>query len=295
MASSSSANKVARVAARSGGGSKTNKQANWLFPAAIVVIVALGVAVVAFARSENAGTGDNDVPPRAQLSEGSAYDHWHAAFAVNVCGKEQPVPNDVKADLLGIHTHGDGLIHIHPFSLRAAGKRATLARFFDQVGITATDDGFSDSSGQVYKAGETECAGEATEVVMAHWKDATKATSTAPDQIFRKDFGSVLLSEDGGAYTLALVPVGSEDIAAPAAAAEIEELGAVDGGSTSSDAPQQGTDVPVTEAGGTDTTTGVTTEPTVDVSGDSTATTVAGSDATTTPASTAPASTEAAG
>lgn len=270
MASSSSANKVARVAARSGGGSKTNKQANWLFPAAIVVIVALGVAVVAFARNENAGTGDNTTPPRAQLSEGSAYDHWHAAFAVSVCGKEQPPTNDVKADLLGVHTHGDGLIHIHPFSLRASGKRATLARFFDQVGLTVTDDGFSDSSGQVYKAGETECAGEATEVVMAHWKDATKATSTDPDQIFRKDFGSVLLSEDGGAYTLALVPKGSEDIAAPAAAAEIEELGAVDGGSTSSNPPQQGEEAPSTVTVAPDSTTGVTTEPTTEASGGTT-------------------------
>ena len=88
MASSSSAKKVARVAARSGGGPKANKQAVWLFPAAIAAIVVLGVGIVVFARSKNAGIGDNDQKPRARLSDTSAYDHWHASFATNVCGKE---------------------------------------------------------------------------------------------------------------------------------------------------------------------------------------------------------------
>ena len=88
MASSSSAKKVARVAARSGSGAKANKQAAWLFPAAIAAIVLLGVGIVVFARSKNAGIGGNDEKPRARLSESSAYDHWHAAFAINVCGKE---------------------------------------------------------------------------------------------------------------------------------------------------------------------------------------------------------------
>lgn len=247
MASSSSANKVARVAARSGGGSQAKKRANWLFPAAIVVIVALGVAIVAFARNENQGTAGNTTPPRAQLSQGSAYDHWHNAFAISVCGKELTPPTDVQEDLLGIHTHGDGLIHIHPFSLRSAGKRATLKRFFDQIGLKVTDTGFSTADGKVYQAGKTECAGKKTEVVLAHWKDATKATSTPPDKVFTKDFGSVRLSEDGGAFTLALIPVGTEDeIPAPSAAAEIESLGAVDGGSGSSDAPTQGDETPTT-------------------------------------------------
>ncbi|MBX3285549.1 MAG: hypothetical protein KF703_09425, partial [Actinobacteria bacterium] len=155
MASSSSAKKVARVAARSGSGTKANKQSAWLFPAAIVAIVALGVGIVVFARSKNAGIGSNDEKPRARLTDSSAYDHWHASFAINVCGKEQPPVQDVQEDILGIHTHGDGLAHIHPFSLRASGKRATMGKFFDQVGLVVTDDGFKGSDGKVYKAGET--------------------------------------------------------------------------------------------------------------------------------------------
>jgi hypothetical protein len=244
MASSSSAKKVARVAARSGGGSSANKQANWLFPAAIAVIIVLGIGIVVYARSENGGGTANDTPPRAQLVQGQPFDHWHAAFAIDVCGKEQPPPTDAETDVLGIHTHGDGLIHIHPFASRAAGKNATLKRFFDQVGLKVTDDGFETSDGKTYKEGETTCGGKPGEVVLAHWKDATTAASTEPDQIYRKDFPSVRLSEDLGAYTLAFEEKGATDIPAPSAAAQIEQLGAVDGGSTSSNAPETGGEAP---------------------------------------------------
>lgn len=237
MAQSSSAKKVARVAARSGGGAKANKQAAWLFPAAIVAIVLLGVGIVAFARSENAGIGGNDQKPRARLTETSAYDHWHASFAISVCGKEQPALQDVQEDILGIHTHGDGLAHIHPFSLRASGERATLGKYFDQVGLVVTDDGFKGADGKVYKAGETTCGGKETELVLAHWNDATTAGTNEPDKITRGDFRSVRFSENLGAYTLALVPKGSSDITPPSASADIESLGAQDGGTSGDTAP----------------------------------------------------------
>ena len=60
-------------------------------------------------------------------------DHWHAAFAIFACGDFLAVqePNDP----LGIHTHSDGLIHIHPFEEEAAGENATLGVFFDAAGV----------------------------------------------------------------------------------------------------------------------------------------------------------------
>ena len=92
MASSSSAKKVARVAAKSGAGNAAGAQAaknrNWLFVAGILVILAIGVGVVAMARSENQGLGDNSTPPKANLQNGDPFDHWHAAFAISVCGTE---------------------------------------------------------------------------------------------------------------------------------------------------------------------------------------------------------------
>jgi len=249
MASSSSAKKVSRLAAKSGTGSSANTQKNWLFPVAIVALVLLGIGVVVFARSQNGGTGDNTTPPRARLTDTTPSDHWHAAFAVNVCGKELPAPTDATStDALGIHTHGDGLIHIHPFVIAAAGKRATMNKFLDQVGITVTDNGFKLANGKVYEAGKTTCDGKPTEVVVAHWKDATTASKNKPDKIFTKDFGKINFTENLGAYTLALVPKGDRDIPAPSSGVDIEKLGQADGGSTTGTAGDT--------SGGTGDTTG---------------------------------------
>lgn len=258
MASSSSAKKVARVAAKSGSGTpagaSTGSSRNWLFGLGIVVIIALGIGVVAMARSENEGYGNNTTPPKANLQNGDPFDHWHAAFAIEVCGTELDPVQDGPTDVQGIHTHGDGLIHIHPFTRSAAGKRATMARYFKQVGLTVTDTGFELPDGMTMadgattvKEGETTCAGKPGELVMAHWEDAATAAGTKPDKIYRGDFGDIRFTEDLGAFTLAFIPKGQDDdIVAPASAADIVSLGAADAGGTPTDGSATET-VPVTE------------------------------------------------
>ncbi len=233
-----------------------------MFGLGIVLIIALGIGVVAMARSENGGLGDNSTPPKANLQNGQAFDHWHAAFAVEVCGKELGPLQDGPQDMQGIHTHGDGLVHIHPFTRTAAGKRATLERFFKQISFTVTDSGFElpkgmtmEGGGTTVKEGVTKCAGKDGELVLAHWKDAASAAGTKPDKIYRGNFPDVRFSEDLGAYTLAFVPKGSTDIDPPSSAADIESLGAADaGGSSSSGSGSSGggsATVPVTSDPGT--------------------------------------------
>lgn len=245
MASSSSAKKVARVAAKSGSGkpagAASGSSRNWLFGVGIVVIIAVGIGVVAMARNENGGYGDNSTPPKANLQDGEPFDHWHAAFAIEVCGTELDPLQDGPTDVQGIHTHGDGLVHIHPFTRAAAGDRATLAKYFKQVGLTVTNTGFELPAGMkmkdgstTVKVGETTCAGKPGELVLAHWKDAANAAGTKPDKIYTKDFGDVRFTEDLGAYTLAFVPKGTTDIEPPSSAADIESLGAADSGSAPS-------------------------------------------------------------
>ena len=97
MASTSSAKKVARVAASSGSKSPGTSK-NWLFPAGIIAILALGIGAVAYARSTTTGDSGNTVAPKAQLSQSVPGDHWHAAFAINVCNKELPALTDAHAD-----------------------------------------------------------------------------------------------------------------------------------------------------------------------------------------------------
>ncbi|QXC61435.1 hypothetical protein KSP35_00855 [Aquihabitans sp. G128] len=231
---------------------------------AIVAVVALGIGIVVFARNQNGGGNSNDTKPRAQLAAGEPYDHWHAAFDVNVCGKQQAPVQDGAQDTLGIHTHGDDLIHIHPFATRSSGKNATMQRFFDQVGITVTDDGFTTQDGKVYKEGETTCGGKPGEVVVAYWKQAVGSATAKPTKIYTSDFGKIRFTENYAAYTLAFEPKGTKDIPPPSSSEQIKELGACDGenppascssGATSQTIPSSET-VPATTGDSTATTTG---------------------------------------
>ena len=237
------------MAAKSGSGrpagAAPGKNRNWLFGLAIVAIIGLGIGVVAMARGQNDGAGNNSTPPKANLQDGSAFDHWHAAFAMSVCGTELPPLQDGPTDTLGIHTHGDGLIHIHPFTHTSAGKNAKMKIFWTQTSLKVTDSGFqlppgmklADGSTTV-KEGVTKCGGKPGELVLAHWKDAKSSAGAKPDKIFRSDFGNVNFTEDLGAYTLAFVPKGSTDIKPPSSAADIDKLGSADAGG----APSTGSD-----------------------------------------------------
>lgn len=265
MARPNAADRVARVAAK-GKATSADKRSNWIFPASIVAILALGIGIIGFARGKTETATGNTEHPIAQLTaDQQVFDHWHAAFSVYVCGVEQPPVSDVKADINGVHTHSDGLVHIHPFNLQASGKRATMSRFFDQTGIEVSGDTitlpYEVQGGRSFTSGKDTCGGEPAEWVLAHWKEAQSANQKAkPDEVVTEDFGSVRFSENWGAYTLAFVPLDEVDsIPVPSTAADIEALGAVDGGSVPSDAPQPGatdpepaTETTIADVGGED-------------------------------------------
>lgn len=134
---------------------------------------------------------------------------------------------------MGIHTHGDGLIHIHPFSVQAAGKRATMQKFFDQVNIKVSGQTVTlpteFNGSRTFESGVTKCGGKPAEWVLAHWKTAHDAIAGKPDRIIRDNFGSIRFTEDLGAFTFAFVPKGTTDIPGPSSAKDIDVLGECDG------------------------------------------------------------------
>jgi hypothetical protein len=68
--------------------------------------------------------------PGAQIG-----DHWHAAVGVNLCGTWQPnVPSYEPTPNTGVHSHGDGYIHLHPYSAAGAGRNANVGLFYRQAG-----------------------------------------------------------------------------------------------------------------------------------------------------------------
>lgn len=97
--------------------------------------------------------------PRSSGSPGARVgDHWHAQIAVSVCGQAitlPPSPGDV-------HSHGDGLIHVHPGGASSSGDNANLGRFFDSLNLTFNDDSISTPDGKLYKNGDR-CSGSASD------------------------------------------------------------------------------------------------------------------------------------
>jgi hypothetical protein len=92
----------------------------------MAAIVVFGVAFIALQKNTSQSAGKNLPGPNIG-------DHWHAAFGVNICGQWKPnVPLYEKPT--GIHSHGDGFIHMHPFSAAGANTRATVGLFMSQAG-----------------------------------------------------------------------------------------------------------------------------------------------------------------
>lgn len=78
-------------------------------------------------------------------------DHFHAKYAVRVCGEKVV---DFPYSEGGVHTHGDGVIHIHPTHVREAGLNANIARFMAGTGSTITDTSLKLPSGEIYANGD---------------------------------------------------------------------------------------------------------------------------------------------
>jgi hypothetical protein len=230
MGKASSSKKVAR-AARAGGRTAGNKQRNLLFPGVIGVIMVLGVALVAFAANDR--KSETDVPPVLG-------DHWHAAVGFYVCDQFEPDLAEFESRV-GIHTHGDGVIHIHPSSEGGAGENATLGEFLEGAGVTLTDTELTIGE-NTWKEGDQKCGDEDAELVVAQWKDVE--SSEGKPALIRRDFDSIRFREDGEGYTIAFVPEDTTDIPKPASAAQLQALGAADDPSATT----------TTSAGATDTT-----------------------------------------
>src|SRR4051794_4648834 len=111
MGKASSSKKQAR-AARTGRGrtKRAGARGAWLLPGVMAGVVVLGTMGVVFSKGENSASAGER--PRIAAA-GRAGDHWHAAYAFYLCDKFTP-PVSSQTDPVGIHTHGEGVIHSLP-------------------------------------------------------------------------------------------------------------------------------------------------------------------------------------
>jgi hypothetical protein len=133
----------------------------------------------------------------------SVNDHWHSAFGIYVCDRFLPDPVDVQ-DRTGIHTHNDGIIHIHPFSRRSGGENATFDAFADSVDMSFGGGSFV-FEGRTYDD-TTSCDGVPATVVLYEWHADDLG---AEPIVHRGPLGEVRFTADRQAFTLAIVADGA--------------------------------------------------------------------------------------
>lgn len=195
-AKDSSSKKVAK-AARAGGRTPTGQRTSLAFPAATAAVCVLGLALVTYGFFQQQDRAE--AVPRLG-------DHWHSAYGIYLCDSFAPQLADAKGDAVGVHTHNDGLIHIHPFSSIATGDDARLEDFFTEVDLKVKDDSIEMPNGETYTNGD-DCNGEPGEVKLAVWDQAADAE---PSEILTENHDSARLAKNGQAYVLAFVPEGTE-------------------------------------------------------------------------------------
>ena len=245
MGRASSGKKVAR-AAGTGGGRTARGRRPWAWYAAIMGVILLGSFLIATSRSERQDrlAAGSEIPPSSANK-----DHWHAAYGVYICGEFQPnITNE--RDPLGIHTHGDGVIHIHPLTAAASGTKATLGKFADAAEFTLKKGEIKLPGGKTFKDGD-KCDGKPG--ILQVQRDGKIVDADPRDVRFLKDRTLI---------TIAFMPNGAE-IPDPPSAAELDNL---------SDMPQSQqpqVSIPITPEGSTpegsvpagSETTAVTTAP----------------------------------
>jgi hypothetical protein len=193
----SSTKKVARLAS-SGGKTKVRPNRSLTFPLILTVVIGLGLALIVFARTSTPSAADT--PPTLS-------DHWHTAYGIYACGEWLPPIQDQNDSVdgvpWGIHSHGDGVIHIHPFTSAAAGKNADLGEFFKTAGIKMSDTKLELPEGLgTFEEGETKCGDEDGSLKVLVWDDANSGGDPA---VFITDFGNIRFTQDRMAMTIAFV------------------------------------------------------------------------------------------
>jgi hypothetical protein len=300
VAPSSSAKKVAKLASR-GKGKRIRFQGGAVFPIAVILVVLLGLLAIVYGRQSRPANGAG-VP---RVNDGSNTDaHWHIAYGIYVCDTFQPKLTGTQEEtavdtdgntvylnenfkILGVHSHGDGIIHYHPYSTKSSGNRAKLGVFLTVYDVKLTDTELvlpANQGGDKWSTKDTKCNGKSTELRVRVWPHYNQP-NVFHDVV--TDFNNIRITNDGMVIVMAFVEKNA-DIPMPEWAAQLPTLGASDGGavisSTTTLAP--GVTPTTTITGGSTPSSSATGDTTAGGSTPPTATTASGSTSTTAPATT---------
>jgi hypothetical protein len=193
--------RVSRAARTGGGRAYSRRNTPWSWWGTMGVIIVLGVVLVGWSRHERTAVlnaAAHGTPP-------TLGDHWHEAFAFDICGTVEPNP-PANPDLstAGLHTHGDGNIHIEPISASDTGHNATLGRFvqlYPGMALSSTTVQYPGLA--AYHNGQ-KCGSKPGYVQVKVWDSPTAKTG----HVLKGNPGSLLL-KNGQLITIAFLPKGA--------------------------------------------------------------------------------------
>lgn len=138
----------------------------WVPVVAIIMVVFGILGLLFFARS---ATG----APRIG-------DHWHARYQFFACGEKQPNAAQWES---GVHTHADGIMHIHPFQTFEEGSGARMVKWFEYGGGHISNDEIQiPGSAKVFKNGD-KCPDGTEGVLQVFVTTAENATEQKLDDV----------------------------------------------------------------------------------------------------------------
>ncbi|MCB1251248.1 MAG: hypothetical protein KDB36_17655, partial [Acidimicrobiales bacterium] len=160
----------------------------WLVPGLAIALVSVLVAAGA------PGAAQDDIVPGRTV-------HERLAYGIYTCDEFQE-PIDDRLGARTIHTHGDGLIHIHP-EADTARTDLDLAAFAEQAGIDRTETGIAIEDGFAWET----CAGGPAEVVVLRW---SSDALDSPPTVLRQPWDQIDLLDGGDVVTIAVLPAGTD-------------------------------------------------------------------------------------
>lgn len=219
--SSSSANKIARLAAkgRRGAGRGVRVTGGSVFPTAIIVVLALGAALIAYARQTDRDLTASDV----------ATETYYSAVGIYVCDRwvDLPAPAaDAAVDeavAAALVPGASGAVSWQPQVL-AGERRARLGTLLELWGITLTNDALTFPAdiegGATFTEADDACSGAGGSLQVSSWSDPNSADSR---KVSIAELAAVRLTDNGQALTIGFVPERT-DLEVPPAVADLAPL-----------------------------------------------------------------------
>lgn len=136
-------------------------------------------------------------------------DHWHAPYGIYDCRIDdfQAPIQDPQTANAGIHTHSDGVVHIHPFSSTATGSGATLGTFFEATEAQLEDDvALTFSNRPELSEDGVQCDGE--DVILQIHRFPLGATEAS--EVITENLNDYRFGGDLEGFVIALAPEGAE-------------------------------------------------------------------------------------